>query len=604
MKTFQNQNALPKLPLRTAEETLRKFVATAQPFLSEDRKKEVEALAEEAIADPTVAKAQVALERLVETEENWLDPLWIPNAYMKWRAALPINSNVSGYLHQSYTKKWDQAFAAAAVTEGALKYHVHLLNQEIAPNMMKDTPLCMDQYSRMFSLCRCPGIEEDHLVKFKEEESQHVVVLAGKRHYVFDVLDGREIVPLPRLLATFQAIQKEARKLGDADHPVSILTALDRTKWAQVRNRMVTQPKNGKALKAIESSIFAVSLEDGIDGSNQERGRSCLAGSEGQTSWFDKSFQLRVKEDGNPSICIEHSWAEAPVPLDMFYNHVLPHADALDEKETLDAAKGATPLEFQLLEFDIDQQLKKDIKEASIQVKQAIEDSDIEVFHCRGFGSKLWKNAGISADAAVQMAMQLAYRAHTGSRWPVATYETIGMVAFKHGRTETCRVVSNASENFVKTVMNGFMRTGSENDRAAAEEALRKACDAHTIYLKEGRKGFGIDRHLLGLRIMGATPKIFSDESFTQSGTTGAFVLSTSNNGYIPVNGLGLFGCVIPDGYGICYIPRSDEVILCIESKKSSEKTNSAKFAKDTTEALQIIARIVVPNFSVNSSKL
>ena len=39
------------------------------------------------------------------------------------------------------------------------------------------------------------------------------------------------------------------------------------------------------------------------------------------------------------------------------------------------------------------------------------------------------------------------------------------------------------------------------------------------------------------------------------------------------------YGPVVPDGYGICYNPHSDYILVCISSFKSSDETDSAFFA-------------------------
>merc|ERR1739841_116536 len=88
-----------------------------------------------------------------------------------------------------------------------------------------------------------------------------------------------------------------------------------------------------------------------------------------------------------------------------------------------------------------------------------------------------------------------------------------------------------------------------------------KPCFAQLV---AGPKGEGIDRHMFGLRCTssdGSQPQVFTDPLFEESGGTGGFILSTSNNSYIPRGFNGLFGTVMPNGYGICYIPRADEVV-------------------------------------------
>ena len=84
-------------------------------------------------------------------------------------------------------------------------------------------------------------------------------------------------------------------------------------------------------------------------------------------------------------------------------------------------------------------------------------------------------------------------------------------------------------------------------------ELLNRAVQTHTRLTREAATGKGIDRHLMGLRLMmkpeeGETADLFSDELFQRSQT---WKLSTSglSAGY-QFRGTG-FGTVYPDGYGI-----------------------------------------------------
>ena len=73
----------------------------------------------------------------------------------------------------------------------------------LAPDMERDTPLCMHQYTRLFGTTRVPAFGRDRLVT--DYASRHVAVLCRDRFYAFDVYDehGRplEVESLERLIA-------------------------------------------------------------------------------------------------------------------------------------------------------------------------------------------------------------------------------------------------------------------------------------------------------------------------------------------------------------------------------------------------------------------
>jgi len=90
----------------------------------------------------------------------------------------------------------------------------------------------------------------------------------------------------------------------------------------------------------------------------------------------------------------------------------------------------------------------------------------------------------------------------------------------------------------------------------------------------------------------GKQPSIFQNPVFSKSGCTGGFVISSSNNSYIPRPFGGVFGAVVDHGYGIMYIPSATEVVLCLESKRSCQETDSTRFAILIDQSLRDIARI------------
>lgn len=83
---------------------------------------------------------------------------------------------------------------------------------------------------------------------------------------------------------------------------------------------------------------------------------------------------------------------------------------------------------------------------------------------------------------------------------------------------------------------------------------LMKAMDTHTKHTRMAANGSGIDRHLLGLRLMTGSwsdnlPELMSDEIFMRSQT---WKLSTSSLGTGLISRGTGFGALEQDGYGVC----------------------------------------------------
>lgn len=123
---------------------------------------------------------------------------------------------------------------------------------------------------------------------------------------------------------------------------------------------------------------------------------------------------------------------------------------------------------------------------------------------------------------------------------PGATYETASTRQFLHGRTETIRSVSLESTQFCRCMLD------NEANAEQKRDALHKAIAAHKQYVFEviinnlsdhfdnysaclsfsscvkAVKGFGVDRHLLGLKLTAIEkgwdiPAIYKDVAFAKS---------------------------------------------------------------------------------------
>jgi len=202
------------------------------------------------------------------------------------------------------------------------------------------------------------------------------------------------------------------------------------------------------------------------------------------------------------------------------------------------------------------------------------------------------KSAKLSADAFVQMVIQLAYFKLYQKNCP--TYETGQTRMFLHGRTETVRTTSVDSVAFCQ---------GLSHSNASKEDKIKlltKAVDSHKKYMADACFGKGCDRHLLGLKIMALEsgidlPSIFTDPAFAISTK---FQLSTSNVTFASTQGAtGGFGPLVGDGYGICYQTRKDQLVFSITCKHSCPDTDVKKMRK-ALEASLLDIKALYPNFA------
>lgn len=180
------------------------------------------------------------------------------------------------------------------------------------------------------------------------------------------------------------------------------------------------------------------------------------------------------------------------------------------------------------------------------------------------------------------MAYQAAYFSLYGRL--ESQYEPAMVKGFLHGRTEAIRAVTPESSEFVHL----FFSDASPRQKM---DALRKACKQHTELTKACLKGLGQDRIMYAMYCLaqrkdageassdgsgsesedgaggGSTkpplPAIFRDPGWADLGHS---TLSTSNCGNPSLRLFG-FGAVVPDGYGIGYIIKSDSIAFVASSK-------------------------------------
>lgn len=128
------------------------------------------------------------------------------------------------------------------------------------------------------------------------------------------------------------------------------------------------------------------------------------------------------------------------------------------------------------------------------------------------------------------------------------TYESAATRKFALGRTETTRTVSDESVAFTEAMANLDM------GREECEKLFRGAVVAHVKYTMDASEGYGVDRHLFGLKKLvkdgEELPEIFRDPAYTCSST---WYISSSQLSSEYFNGYG-WSQVIDQGWGIAYM--------------------------------------------------
>ncbi|KAI9913107.1 hypothetical protein PsorP6_004917 [Peronosclerospora sorghi] len=601
-RTMQYQDELPSLPLPPLEQTIEQYVRSCEPLLTPTELEHTKAVCHDFLHG-VGPQLQAILQERADSERNWIEEWWETFAYMQPRYPSAININWYGVLPGNWgPRDMSQCEAASIFTHAILKFRKNLLayvgnssmllveehaltKEKYPPEKMMGRPLCMFTYTRMFNTCVIPGEECDEMVSYPHD-AKHILALRNNCMWVIQVLDdNNEEIPLADLVRQFELVREEATGLFDLERypPVSVLTSENRTNWAKARNHILSLDDiNKHSLDLIERCLFCVALDESSASTYDEIARNCLLG-DGRNRWYDKPFTLIIHENARGGINGQHAWADALVVVRLFdycikyvnENFKAMFANRADLKPRLN-------LQPKRLDWVLDNAAYTAIECASAAVGKLIHNSDIATMQFNHYGSAFLKRYKLTPDFFMQMAIQLAhYKMH--QRVP-AVYETAHTRMFYHGRTETIRSLSTESLAFVKT-MESNASDGTKWD------SLRAAIETHKETLKKCLTGDGIDRHLMGLQIVGEmsgiTPKpsLFTDRAFELSKK---FLISTSNisggPGSSPI--WGGFSAMYNEGYGVCYALQPDRINVSITCYHVCPETSANEFKRHLETAL------------------
>jgi len=339
--------------------------------------------------------------------------------------------------------------------------------------------------------------------------------------------------------------------------PVGIMTTENRNNWTDMYNRLLKNPANEVALEAIKSAAFVVCLDDATPVTLHERSIQYWVG-DGQNRWYDKPLQFIVNDNGTSGFNGEHSMMDGTPThrLCDTVNALIVH-NKLDFENPSIRSNLPDPVP---LKFETSAAVLEDVANAQAQFRQVIASHDLRVQAYQGYGKGLIKKFKCSPDAYVQMVIQLAYHKMYGKNRP--TYESAATRKYQLGRTETTRTVSDESVAFCDAMADAAV------PREECERLLREAVKAHVQYTADASEGYGVDRHLFGLKKLvqpgEEVPEIFQDPAYTYSST---WYISSSQLSSEYFNGYG-WSQVVDQGWGIAYMINENNLQFNIVSKK------------------------------------
>jgi carnitine O-acetyltransferase len=405
---------------------------------------------------------------------------------------------------------------------------------------MRKLPISMSSYQFMFNTSRVAAEPADYPIQYDHKDNQHIVVMRKNQFFKVDTHVGGKQLTTAELELQFSKVYKNAQQAA----PIGSITSLSRDQGVTARaNLLAASPSNAKALEAIESSSFVVCLDNATPVTLEERARQYWHG-DGCNRWYDKPCQFIINDNGTAGFMGEHSMMDG-TPTHRLCDTV----NALIVNNRLDfdnpSVRSSLP-EPTVLRFETSPKVLEDLASAQKQFTTTIAAHELRVQAYQGYGKSLIKKFKCSPDAYVQMTIQLAYHKMYGKSRP--TYESAATRKYQQGRTETTRTVSDESVAFCEAMAN------PEIGRAECEKLFRTAVQAHVQYTLDASDGFGVDRHLFGLKRLvqegEEMPELFKDPAYSYSST---WYITSSQLSSEYFNGYG-WSQVIDQGWGIAYM--------------------------------------------------
>uniref|UniRef100_A0A7N9D931 carnitine O-palmitoyltransferase n=1 Tax=Macaca fascicularis TaxID=9541 RepID=A0A7N9D931_MACFA len=571
---FSYQRSLPRQPVPSVQDTVRKYLESVRPVLSDEDFDWTAVLAQEFL------RLQASLLQWYLRLKSW----WASNYDFLYVTPTPL-----------------QAARAGNAVHALLLYRHRLNRQEIPPTLLMGMrPLCSAQYENIFNTTRIPGVQKDYIRHL--HDSQHVAVFHRGRFFRVGTHSRNSLLSPRALEQQFQRILDDPSPACPHEEHLAALTAAPRGTWAQVRRSLKTQA--AEALEAVEGAAFFVSLDAEPAGLTREDpaasldayAHALLAG-RGHDRWFDKSFTLIVFSNGKLGLSVEHSWADCPISGHMWEFTLATECFQLGYS-TDGHCKGhldPTLPRPQRLQWDLPDQIHSSISLALRGAKILSENVDCHVFPFSLFGKSFIRRCHLSSDSFIQIALQLAHFRDRGQF--CLTYESAMTRLFLEGRTETVRSCTREACNFVRAMED------KEKTDPQCLALFRVAVDKHQALLKAAMSGQGVDRHLFALYVVSRFLHLQSP--FLTQVHSEQWQLSTSQ---IPVQQMHLFdvhnypdyvssgggfGPADDHGYGVSYIFMGDDMITFhISSKKSSTKTDSHRLGQHIEDALLDVASL------------
>ena len=542
---------LPKLPVPPLSGSLDRFMSALRPLLSpRDFSEAVRVTG--TFSEGQGPHLQARLERLAEETDNWASHVWVQTRYLTNRSPLPLTNGSSAILTPyKWTSMSDVLSTISRYTLYMVQVTERVRTGRYPQEVVGGVPLCMAQYRHMAGGHRLPGLTTDSYCQ--SPDSRHIIVMhAGSMYKVPVYLGGRECpVSVQEMYGLLSQVLTDTQREGHRS--VGLLTALERDQWYSAREQLMESPLNRETLRAVETCLFGVCLDQSDAGTptgilKQSRFGDRTGNFESFNRWFGLACQAVFTRDGWLGWVSEHSMLDGGA-ISLFAG--LPD---LSEPVEPSSDTGTSPCEVELLSWDISPSIQARLQEARLFLSGCYHKYDIETFSFSEYGREFLRRHDVYFQGYIQLALQLAYyKLYHGL---AATYQPVSLRAFRCGRLEQPHTVSAESVAFVEAMSD---RTSSDRERHAL---MLSGIKRHREIATETAHGNVYLKHFQALKLLAEKEQLqielFHSTAYRVFTTHKLSVSSV----YSPIDGTGIY--LPPSGEGHFFVFQPHDVTQVI----------------------------------------
>ena len=267
---YSMQQKLPRLPIPSLNDSVKRFLPSALPLAQTDEEKET--LLKACRQFPEQAKT--LQERLLQRKEDfsdssWLQQMWQTKGYLQVRDPLAVK--VSYYLFvpdDDTLPAQDQGIRRAAAMLVAMAVSRKQICSGTMPyETVGKQPLCSTAFKYLFHSTRIPTKPQDVYHLYDPSRHNHCIVACRGQFFALDFCDENSGDPLP--LSVLEQRLRRCVELASSysEQPeMGWVASTDRDFWANARTELINigGTKMIKALSKLESGAFVLTLDNDV----------------------------------------------------------------------------------------------------------------------------------------------------------------------------------------------------------------------------------------------------------------------------------------------------------------------------------------------------